>query len=335
MAFRAIVAGSLRWLLAVPAGVLLSGCSGSQSALEPAGPQAQHLASLFWWMTAGTALIWLGMIALTLYSVRVEPDPAKNARRAKLMIVLGGAVIPTTVLAALLFYGLSLLPQMVAPAPEGSLKISVIGEQWWWRVRYYRDGAPVELANEIRLPVGEPVQFELTSSNVIHAFWIPSLGGKRDMIPGRTTQLALIATRTGLYRGVCAEYCGTSHALMSFAVEVMEREKFNTWLEEQASNAPEPDSEITRRGRTAFLQNGCGACHTIRGTTARGVIAPDLTHIGSRFTLGAGILTNDATALQRWISFPDRIKPSVHMPAFRMLPEEDREALALYLKGLR
>jgi cytochrome c oxidase subunit 2 len=311
-----------------------SGCSGQQSALDPAGPQANELATLFWWMVAGTAAIWGAMIALAIYAIRVKPNPAKNAKRAKLLIVLGGVVVPTVVLAGLLIYGLSLLPGMVAPAPEGSLKVSVAGEQWWWRVRYYKDGEPVELANEIRIPVNEPVQLELVSSNVIHAFWIPSLGGKRDMIPGRKTHLALTASRTGRFRGSCAEYCGTSHALMSFAVEVMEKEAFNHWLEGQAAEAARPGSELAIRGRDSFLRNGCGACHTIRGTAAAGRIGPDLTHIGSRLTLGAGIMTNDIQSLRRWISNPDKIKPSVHMPAFGMLPAEDKEALATYLKGL-
>ena len=315
--------------------ILLVGCTGSQSALSPAGPQAESLASLFWWMTFGTVVVWAGVIVLTVYAIRTEPDPIKDPRRAKLLIVVGGAVIPTIVLGVLLVYGLSLLPPMVAPAPEGSLRITVIGEQWWWRVRYEHEGRSVELANEIRIPVDEPVQFELLSSNVIHAFWIPPLGGKRDMIPGRTTQLALTATRTGFFRGVCAEYCGASHALMSFVTEVMEKEAFTRWVEAQAQNSAEPPSDLASRGRDAFLQNGCGACHTIRGTTAAGVLGPDLTHVGGRYSLGAGILTNNAAMLERWIAYPDRIKPSVHMPAFRMLPDEEREALAAFLAGLK
>lgn len=308
---------------------------GPQSALDPAGPQAQQLSDLFWWMTAGTAAVWLGMIALTIYAVRVKPDPAKNARRARMLIVFGGAAVPTTVLAVLLTYGLSILPPMVGAAPEGSLKIKVMGEQWWWRVQYMKEGQPVMLANEIRIPVNQPVQFELVSSNVIHAFWIPALGGKRDMIPGRTNHLALTASRTGLFRGVCAEYCGTSHALMSFVVEVMEENAFTRWLESQAAGAQQPQTELAGRGRNLFLQNGCGACHTIRGTSAVGVIGPDLTHLGSRYSLGAGILSNDASAIERWIAYPDQIKPAVHMPAFRMLPRDDREALAAFLEGLK
>lgn len=136
------------------------------------------------------------------------------------------------VLAAYLTYGLALLPDLIEPAPEGSLKIAASGEQWWWRVRYLTPGGEaIELANEIRLPVGEPVELVLSSPDVIHSFWVPSLGGKMDMIPGRVTRMALEPTRTGVFRGACAEYCGTAHTLMNFYVVVQEEEEFTRWLE--------------------------------------------------------------------------------------------------------
>jgi cytochrome c oxidase subunit 2 len=252
------------------------------------------------------------------------------------MIIGGGAVVPTLVLAVLLIYGLWMLPRLVASAPEGSLRIHVSGEQWWWRERYeLPDGERIDLANEIRLPVNEPVQFILESSNVIHSFRIPSLGGKRDMIPGRVTRLALLPTRTGIFRGVCAEYCGTSHALMSFCVAVSGKGEFTRRLEEQRAEGQQPATEIARRGRDQFLANGCGACHTIRGTPARGVIGPNLTHVGSRLRLSAGILTNEPNAFRRWISHPGVIKPGAQMPSFGMLPDETQEALAAYLEILK
>jgi cytochrome c oxidase subunit 2 len=273
------------------------------------------------------------VLALALWAAH---GPALEPRRARWLIIGGGAVIPTVLLAGLLAYGLSLLPGLVAPAPEGSLKIRVLGEQWWWRVRYpERQGTSVELANEIRLPVGAPVQFELGSSDVIHSFWIPALGGKRDMIPGRVTHLALTPTQTGRYRGVCAEYCGTSHALMAFEVVVMEKEDFERWWDGQAQPAVSPASAWAARGRDEFVAHGCGACHTIRGTPARGVIGPDLTHVGSRLTLGAGTVPNEAAQAHRWIAQVDEIKPGALMPAFGMLPDESLQAIAAYLEGLK
>jgi cytochrome c oxidase subunit 2 len=286
-------------------------------------------------MTAGGVVIWIAVIALTIYAVRI-PQEAHNQRRTSYLIIGGGAVVPTIVLTVLLIYGLAPLPGLLAPAPEGSLKIFVSGEQWWWRVRYQiSDGEPVVLANEIRLAVDEPVEFRLESPDVIHSFWIPSLGGKIDMIPGRVTRLALTPTKTGVFRGSCAEYCGTSHALMSFYVVVHEKEDFARWLAHQQTLARPPDAPLPARGRELFLASGCGACHTIRGTPANGIIGPDLTHVGSRLSIGAGALPNNAEALLRWIARTEHVKPEVLMPAFGMLPQEELQALAMYLEGLK
>jgi cytochrome c oxidase subunit 2 len=193
----------------------------------------------------------------------------------------------------------------------------------------------VETANEIRLPVNERIELQLTSPDVIHSFWVPSIAGKMDLIPGRVTRLALEPTRTGAFRGACAEYCGASHALMAFTVVVVERDEFEQWLEAQAAPASGPADALAARGGTAFITNGCTACHTIRGTAAAGVIGPDLTHVGGRTRIGAGTLENDAAAFVAWISETDRIKPGVHMPAFRALSRDDLSALGAYLDGLQ
>jgi cytochrome c oxidase subunit II len=315
--------------------VAWTGCSGSQSALDPAGRGAEQVATLFWWMTVGTVVVWAAVAALTFYAIRARPV-TNNGRWTALLIIGGGAIVPTVVLAGLLVYGLAMLPRLLAPAPEGSLRITVIGEQWWWRVRYTpADGAPFELANEIRLPVGEPVQFELEGPDVIHSFWIPALGGKMDMIPGRRTRLTLEPTRTGVFRGVCAEYCGASHALMAFDVVVLPREEFARWAEEQRAPANSNLSAAAALGRERFFANGCAACHAIRGTDARGVIGPDLTHVGSRLTLGAGTLPNDPASFLRWLEQTDRVKPGVLMPHFGMLPRAELAALAAYLESLQ
>ena len=182
--------------------------------------------------------------------------------------------------------------------------------------------------------MGEPVEFQLASPDVIHSFWIPSLGGKVDMIPGRVNRLSLHPTRTGVFRGVCAEYCGTAHALMAFRVVVLSKEDFALWLERQVAACPAPGEPLAVRGQELFLSNGCGACHTIRGSAADGVVGPDLTHVGSRLSLGAGILPNEPDKFVRWIAHTRDEKPGVHMPPFRMLPAQDLQALAAYLNGL-
>lgn len=306
----------------------------SQSALSPAGRGAERIAELFWWMTGAAAVIWLVVAALAVWAVLGGPAKARPAAQ-RAMIVWGGAVVPTVALGALLAYGLSLLPGLLAAAPPGTMKVSVVGEQWWWRVRYHpARGAPFETANEIRLPVGEPVEFELRSADVIHSFWIPSLGGKMDMFPGRTTRLVLKPTKTGRFRGVCAEYCGASHALMAFDVLVVEKSEFERWLEEQRRPAAEP-SGTAAKGRDLFLANGCAACHAIRGTQAAGVIGPDLTYVGGRLSLAGGALPAGAESLKRWITKTHEVKPGALMPHFAMLPPEELDALAAYLESLK
>jgi cytochrome c oxidase subunit II len=323
------------WAVAieVTAGAPL-GCSGEQSALEPGGQQAETLARLFWWMTAGAGVIWLAVIGVALYTTFTPARQDLSGPRR--IIVWGGVIIPTAVLTALLCYGLALLPDFLAPAAPGSRRITVSAEQYWWRVRYVSDGGgPAELANEVHLPVGEEVEFSLESRDVIHSFWIPSLAGKVDMIPGRRTRLRLLPTRVGQYRGACAEYCGASHALMSFVVVVEARVAFERWLTAQAGPARVPHQPLEQQGRDVLLANGCGACHTLRGTAADGTIGPDLTHVGGRRSLVAGVLPSHAAGFGRWLAATEEIKPGVHMPAFGMLPAPDLLALAAYLESLQ
>jgi cytochrome c oxidase subunit 2 len=325
-----------RFAAALLCAVAVAACDGPQSALDPAGRGAARLAELFAALTAGAAVIWCATVALALYGTYGRRK--SRARAAGSWLIVGGGVaLPVVVLAGTLSYGLALLPPLLPAADDDRLQIEVIGEQWWWRVRYPASGGgpPLDLANELHLPAGEVVELSLSSDNVIHSLWIPPLGGKADMIPGRRTRLVLEPTEPGVFRGVCAEYCGTSHALMAFRVVVHERPEFEAWLAAQRAPAAEPRSELAASGADAFLHNGCSACHTVRGTAAAGVVGPDLTHVGSRLSLGAGTLPNDSAAFGRWLSLTDVIKPSVHMPAFGMLPAAEIRALAAYLEELQ
>jgi cytochrome c oxidase subunit 2 len=304
-----------------------------QSALATAGRDAERIADLFFVMTVGGLIVWVAVVALAVYAIRARETYTERA--ANLLVIGGGVALPTVVLAALLAYGLPVLPQILTPAPEGSLQIDVTGKQWWWRVRYVTDKGVVETANELRLPVGERVNLRLVSTDVIHSFWVPSIAGKMDLIPGRVTHLALEPTRTGVFRGACAEYCGTSHALMAFHVVVMERDEFDAWLDHQAQPAEAPPHAEAAHGQAAFIANGCTACHTIRGIPSTGTLAPDLTHVGSRLRIGAGTLPNEPEALVRWIAQTDTVKPGVHMPEFRALPPAELSALASDLASLK
>ncbi len=320
------------WLVCASAPVLTA-CGGSQSALAPAGLEAAWVAQLFWVMLIGAGLIWTLVIGFAIYVTRLNPQ-AHSENAASRLIVWGGVVFPVAVLGALLIYGLALMPSLRAPGD--GLRIEVSGEQWWWRVKYFpiQSDAPVISANEIRLPAGQRIELVLTSPDVIHSFWVPSLAGKVDMIPGRTNRIVLEPTETGVYRGQCAEYCGTSHALMAFSVVVMPHDEFTQWLEQEARPAATPRAPRIQKGRNLFLATGCGACHTVRGTRASGVIGPDLTHVSGRETIGAGTLANNTESIARFIAGTQRLKPGVRMPSFGMLPGKDIDAIANYLESL-
>jgi cytochrome c oxidase subunit 2 len=308
-------------------------CSGTHSPLDPAGREAADVATLFFTMLAGGIAIWIAVVALFVYAARKERVHSHGA--AGKLILWGGAILPCVILAGLLSYAVWLMPNVRPwfPGGEGLRAVDVTGEQFWWRVRYRKPDGTVafETANEVRIPVGERVAFQLTSADVIHSFWIPVLGGKIDMIPGRRNILTLEAQKTGTYRGVCAEFCGSSHALMAFTVLVMEPQDFAAWMAARQTTSGSRDPE----GLALFLKHGCAACHTISGTEARGTIGPDLTAFGERGSLGAGTLPNEEEHIARFIHSPGTAKPDAHMPHFSMLPEAEIHRIAAYLRGLR
>jgi cytochrome c oxidase subunit II len=315
---------------------LLAACDGSQSALSPAGRDAEKISTLFWWMMGGALVIWALVMGLALYAILFR-SRRHDPRKTRLLIIGGGALFPTIVLGFLLVLGLRLLPDLLDPgADDGGPRVHVSGEQWWWRVTYeLDDGARFELANELRLPVGRRTPLFLESPDVIHSLWVPSLAGKIDMIPGRVNRMALEPTRTGVFRGACAEYCGSSHAKMALHVIVLEPEEFEAWARAQRQPARSPAPGAAARGAELFALHGCGACHKLRGTSADGVIGPDLTHVGSRHAIGAGTVEAGVEGLVKWLSATGELKPGVRMPSFDMLSEGDLTALATYLDGLR
>jgi cytochrome c oxidase subunit 2 len=276
-------------------------------------------------MTGAGGLIWCLVMGFAIYAVVGRRRP-RTERFADRFILIGGAVFPILILTVLLVFGLSLLPAWTEDEPP-DVRIHVSAEQFWWRVSYeLGDGSRLETANEVHLPVGT-AEFVLTSPDVIHSFWIPALGGKMDAIPGRTNVLRLTPTKPGVYRGVCAEFCGAAHALMAFPVIVHEDDDFRDWIVTQRRPA-------TADG-TSFVQNGCGACHIVRGVSQSGSVGPDLTHLASRRTIAAGTLPNDKGHLRRWLSAPAAAKPGVHMPAYDRLSDEELDALVSFLTGLR
>lgn len=322
----------LRCLLPLIA-LILIGCSEQQSALEPAGKESEAVYRLFVTMVIGGAVIWLAVMTLFVHAVRNRQAPWPT-EHASALIGWCGVALPIVVLLTLLGYAVWLMPAMRpwTEASQSNEAIEVTGEQFWWRIRYPAAGglSAFETANEIRLPVGQPATFSLKASDVIHSFWIPALGGKMDMIPGRTNFLTLVPTRTGIYRAPCAEFCGTSHAYMALSVVVMAENDFISWRR-QISGHKAPND----KGLDLIRRHGCLGCHSLRGEEIKGQTAPDLTLAGSRQSIGAGTLTNGSQNIARFIRSPASVKPGARMPAFDMLPHQDIEEMARYLGGLK
>ncbi|MER9106426.1 cytochrome c oxidase subunit II [Mesorhizobium sp. M0510] len=323
--------------------LLLQGCAGWQSALDPKGPAAGELAWLIWFFTALCAVVWvLVMIALAAPLVmrsRPGDEPLlldEGAERRKMRVV-----VTAVGLTAIILIGLTLLSffanrTLAAIGSDAALTIRVTGHQWWWEVRY-ENATPSRIlttANEVHIPAGEPVRLLLTSTDVIHSFWIPSLAGKLDLIPGHMNVLDIKADKPGVYRGQCAEFCGAQHANMGTFIIAEPRPKFDAWLNDQLQPAGAPASGEAKAGADLFLKRPCVMCHRIGGTPAGGTVAPDLTHIASRKTLAAGTLTMSRGNLAAWIADPQGIKPGSHMPVADLNGDE-LNAIVAYLEGLK
>jgi cytochrome c oxidase subunit 2 len=323
--------------------VLLAGCSQtSPSALDPKGPAAERIAGLWWFMFWVSLAVVLLVGALILIGIvrRGRPDPHPDdapgvttpRRWEGRLLLYGGVVGPLIVLVVLWLLTLRDVNFLARPLRADALTVDVVGRLWWWEVRYPQHG--VETANEIHIPVGRPVRVRLSTNGVIHSFWVPELAGKTDMISGHTTTMWLEASRPGVYRGQCAEYCGVQHAKMIFFVIAEPQAQFDAWVQRESSPVEPTAGGNLARGQRVFETNACAGCHTVRGTTAAGRVGPDLTHFGSRRTIGAGATPNRRDLLAAWIVNSQSLKPGNLMPPVP-LPSEDVQALVDYLESLK
>ncbi|MCS0628879.1 c-type cytochrome [Telluria mixta] len=304
-----------------------------QSVLHPAGADAAVIRQFAWVLFGAATVIFVAVMALMALSLRNNARPL----RPGLWIAGAGVAFPVLVLSALLTWSTWRSAQLVPQSSQAALSISVTARMWWWEVRY-RDpsgGREIVTANEIHVPVGQAVYVGLNAADVIHSLWVPSLSGKRDMIPGRVTGLTLRADRPGVYRGQCAEFCGAQHANMALHVVALTPEAFRDWLRRQALPAREPQGALLERGRAAFLEQRCQTCHTIRGVAETARLGPDLTHVGSRAHIGAGLLRTHQSTLAGWIADPQAVKPGVFMPAAAGTDGDTLRALAAYLEHLQ
>jgi cytochrome c oxidase subunit II len=266
-----------------------------------------------------------------------RPPLDRDAGRERASAIIVGLAVAATVLiiGGLTFLGYA-ATRLISGEADDTLVVRLRGYQWWWQV-IYTDPNPAGTfltANEIHIPVGRPVRFELSSADVIHSFWVPNLIGKQDLIPGRNNQLTLTATQPGLYRGQCAQFCGLQHAHMALLVTAQDPAEFEAWRNGQVQQAASSDDPEPAKGRQFVTSHACAACHTIRGTSAAGTLGPDLTHVASRQTIAAGVLPTTRGSLAAWIVDPQTIKPGNNMPMVPMSPD-DVTSVSAYLATLK
>jgi cytochrome c oxidase subunit 2 len=320
--------------------LLLADCSGWQSVLDAHGASAFGLKQLIILIVAICSLVWtLVMVALiaALWRGRRDARPPQGFSSESRM---RSVVVTATALTVIVISGFTVASffttRSLNAAARDDLVVRVRGAQWWWNVEYL-DPSPdkrFQTANEIHVPVGRNVRFQLEGDDVIHSFWVPSLAGKQDLIPGRRNELTIRADHAGVYRGQCAEFCGMQHAHMAFLVIAESQDQFDRWADGQRKPAQSQSDEETAAGREAFLLKPCAACHTIRGTSAAGTTGPDLTHIGSRRYIAAGLFETTRGSLAAWIADPQTLKPGNNMPNVPLTADELR-SISAYMASLK
>ncbi len=321
------------------AGLILAGLAfGHNVAIVSDSLQDREVARLLKWVLAFAVVIFggvAGTLAYAVYRFRSRPGdtglPPQFRENPRLEITL--TVIPLVIVLILFVLTAQALVKINRPI-AGALGVEVTARQFWWDFKIPEEG--IRLSSELVVPVGRPVEAKLTSADVIHSFWVPSLAGKTDAIPGQVTYNRFMVTHPGNYYGFCAELCGPSHAQMRFRVLALDPKDYRRFVEAlKAYRAPEPQTPEQRRGQKLFLSR-CAACHTVKGTPAAGVIGPDLSILGNRVSLASGVLKNTPANLVRWIKDPAAVKPGAKMPAFKdQLSDADLEALAAYLESLK
>ena len=326
------------WLLT--AALALSGCGGPfpQSTLHPRSDFARatdHLfTDIFWWAAGVFVVVELMLVVALVRFRHREGRPAPKPTHGHTLMEIAWTLAPAVILVFVAVPTVRTIFSTAGGAPADALKVEVIGHQWWWEFRYL--DLALTTANELHVPAGKPVRVGITSADVIHSFWIPPLGGKRDAIPGQTNYIAFRADATGDYSGQCAEFCGASHANMRLRVIVDTDSAFGAWAQNQLGPpATSPKGSLAAQGKAVYARSACIGCHVIQGVSA-GVIGPSLTHVGTRTTIASGLFPNDSAHLARWIADAPTLKPgSIMMRMKPPLTDADIAALVAYLQSLK
>jgi cytochrome c oxidase subunit 2 len=313
-------------------------CAGDypQSTFHPASDFAGALDGLFrgifWWALAVFVVVE-GLLVVAIFRFRARPGaPQPSQVHGHTLLEIGWTIAPALILVFLAVPTIRAIFRSTGEALPGALRVEVIGHQWWWEFRYPELG--ITTANELRVQVGRPVALEMTTADVIHSFWVPRLAGKRDVIAGRVNRLAFTPVSVGTFLGQCAEYCGESHANMRVRVMVETDAAFQAWVaREGAAPAPLDSGSAAWRGRQVFARSACIGCHTMEDVpAARAHLGPNLSHVGSRTTIGSGLFPNDTDHLRRWVANAPALKPGALMPPM-VLSDEDLDAIVAYLQS--
>src|SRR5438445_966987 len=325
-----------RWLTLLP--LVLAGCGGPfpQSALHPESDYARSLDALFhgifWWAVLVFVLVESLLLFILLRYRQRAGAATPKATHGHTALEIAWTLAPALILVFIAVPTMRTIFATQQPPAFDALKIEVIGHQWWWEYRY--PSAGIVTANELHVPVGRPVVLEISTADVIHSFWAPSLGGKRDLIPGHVNRITFTAESVGAFTGQCAEFCGASHANMRLRVMVVSDSAFQAWVRRQlAGAATVPRGSVAAQGEQAFRRYGCIGCHTM-GTMSNALVGPNLTHLGSRTTIAGGLFPNDSAHLARWLSDPPREKPGSIMPNMHV-PAADLATLIAFLRSMR
>ncbi|MEP7067400.1 MAG: cytochrome c oxidase subunit II [Gemmatimonadota bacterium] len=310
--------------------------------MRPASEPASQLAHLGWLLTFIAVIVCAAMAVLVLIpgirgwrATRAGTAPAVHRGDGERWIVVGGIIVPLAILLVVFVVTAETLAKTSHPPTRASFLIEVTGHQWWWEVHYPSPDLQqnVTTANEIHIPVGEPIALRVQSADVAHSFWVPRLQGKIDIIPGQVNTFWIRADSAGVYRGQCAEFCGMQHAHMAMQVVAEPRAQFDSWLAQQRQPAAASGDSLALAGRAAFERQACSLCHTVQGTGAHGKMGPDLTHVASRMMLAAGTIPNTPGHLAGWIMNSQTIKPGNDMPQM-YLDGASLHAIMAYLATL-
>ena len=314
------------------------------SIFAPASTPADSIFGLSIFVLLTVASIFIVVFTLLVYAMVKFRRKSGDDRReppqiyGSTQVELAWTVIPILIVVALLLAGARVVASVQdAPRPPGALEVVVTGHQYWWEYRYPK--LNIVVANELHVPVSDPAHptptfLTLLSADTLHSFWVPELAGKTDLIPNHPNSMWIEPHKTGLFLGQCAQYCGTQHAKMLLRVYVDSQEDFDRWVQAQQQVPRISTQGAAAAGQRVFESIACVNCHTVSGTTAKGIFGPDLTHLMTRNTIAAGAAPNTPETLRLWIKNPDAFKPGSKMPAMG-LSDRDLDAVTAYMEALR